>query len=296
MEMVSQLTEHHDLSPSEVSREHSAVNKIKAAILDHGNPFAVEGDRLHNMITHAYVPDEFVEQILNANDTGQKMYEDYVTERINGDISLWAKVTKVGNKMFMSGNKTTTIKLRDKTIDLKETKDLYGRLMILAKSTRDIDQKGAIGNHEFTLTPRSLFSPDGSMLRCTDKSKLIRLLEMLGKEAELEQGRLPSEETGRVYEGSMDAVATPALPTESRDVERGVAVVDGMVLLHKMQTTALGTVVDLSHSFNDMLLSMTREYDEIIIVFDTYKDMSRFEICDQRSPVTGATSSAVPDP
>ena len=95
MEMVSHLTEHHDLSPSEVSREHSAVYKIKAAIIDHGNPFPVEGDRLHNMITHAYVPDEFVEQILNANDTGQKMCEDYVTERINGNISLWAKVTKV---------------------------------------------------------------------------------------------------------------------------------------------------------------------------------------------------------
>ena len=62
-EMVSQLTEHHDLNPSEVSRERSAVNKINAAILDHGNPFAVEGDRLHNMITHAYVPDQFVEQI-----------------------------------------------------------------------------------------------------------------------------------------------------------------------------------------------------------------------------------------
>ncbi len=57
METVSQLTEHHDLSPSEVSREHSAVYKIKADILDHGNAFAVEGDRLHNMITHAYVHD-----------------------------------------------------------------------------------------------------------------------------------------------------------------------------------------------------------------------------------------------
>ena len=82
------------------------------------------------MITHAYVPDEFVEQILNANDTGQKMYGDYVTERINGNISLWAKVTKIGNTMFMSGNKTTTIKLRDNTVDLEETNDLYVRLMI----------------------------------------------------------------------------------------------------------------------------------------------------------------------
>ena len=139
METVSQLTEHHDLSPSEVSREHSTVDKIKAAIIAHGNPFAVEGDRLHNMISHAYVPDEFVEQIFNANDTGQKIYEDYVTEGINGNICLWAKVTKVGNNMFMSGNKITTIKLRDKTVDQKETYDLYGRLMILAKSTRDID-------------------------------------------------------------------------------------------------------------------------------------------------------------
>ena len=124
------------------------------------------------MITHAYVPDEFVEQILNANDTGQNMYGDYVAERINGNISLWAKVTKIGNTMFMSGNKTTTIKLRDNTVDLEETNDLYVRLMI-QKSTRDIDQTGAIGNHEFTLTPRSLFSPDGSVLRCTDTSKLI---------------------------------------------------------------------------------------------------------------------------
>ena len=57
MNNVSQLTEHHDPSPSEVSREHSAVYKTNVAILDHGNPFAVERDILHNMITHAYVPD-----------------------------------------------------------------------------------------------------------------------------------------------------------------------------------------------------------------------------------------------
>ena len=73
MEMVRQLTEHHDLCPGEVSRGHSEVNKINAAILDRGNPFAVEGDRLHKMINHSYVPDQFVEERLNANDTGQTM-------------------------------------------------------------------------------------------------------------------------------------------------------------------------------------------------------------------------------
>ena len=72
------------VSPSEFTREHSAVNMIKSVILDHGIPFAVEGGRLHNMITHACVPDEFVEQILTANDTGQKMYVDNVTVCTNG--------------------------------------------------------------------------------------------------------------------------------------------------------------------------------------------------------------------
>ena len=41
-----------------------------------------------------------------------------------------------------------------------------------------------------------------------------------------------------------------------------------------MQSIAIGTVVDLGHCFNDLLLSTTREYDETIRVFDTYKDVS----------------------
>ena len=118
-----------------VAASRNADMTLHLAEVEQQSKFAVEGDRLHNMITHACVPDEFVEQILNANDTGQKLYGDYhVTVRTNGNSSRWAKVTKVGYKMFMSGNKTTPIKLREKTVDLKETKDLYGRLIILAKS------------------------------------------------------------------------------------------------------------------------------------------------------------------
>ena len=114
-------------------------------------------------------------QILNIDDTGQKLYEDYVAERINGDVSLWAPVKKQNNKMYMSGNKTHKVKFRDKIVDLKETKDLYGRLMVLARSNRDIDQKQAVGTYEFTLTPRALFP---QMARCCHAmSKLIHELE-----------------------------------------------------------------------------------------------------------------------
>ena len=57
---------------------------------------------------------------------GQKLYEDYVSERINGDVSLWAPVKRENNKMYMSGIKKYTVKVRDKTIDLKETKSPMG--------------------------------------------------------------------------------------------------------------------------------------------------------------------------
>ena len=77
-----------------------------------------------------------------------------------------------------------------------------------------------------------------------------------------------------MYDGPLDEDATNILPTESRDVEKGIAVVDGMAILHKMQSTALGTVVDLSHRFNELLFSISWEYDAIILVFDTYKDVS----------------------
>ncbi len=66
-----------------------------------------------------------VSQILNIDNIGQKLYEDYVTERINGDFSLWAPVKKQNNRMYMSSSKKRTVKIRDQTVDLKETNNLY---------------------------------------------------------------------------------------------------------------------------------------------------------------------------
>ena len=103
--------EHHDLGPCVVKKDHDIIDKIKAAILKHGNPSVFEGDKLHTVITHANIPNECVPTILNTDVTGQKLYKDYFLERINGDVNLWAPVKKENNKMFMSANKKTTVKL-----------------------------------------------------------------------------------------------------------------------------------------------------------------------------------------
>ena len=81
------------------------------------------------------------------------------------------------------GNKKT----RDTNVDLQETKYLFRRLMLLASSNRDIDQKQDLGTYEFTLTPPPptpqapvhYFTPDEEVLPCSGKSKLIHALEAM---------------------------------------------------------------------------------------------------------------------
>ena len=68
---------------------------------------------------HKNHPDEYVPQILNIDATGQKLYEEYVSERINGDVSLWAPLKKQSKKMYLSGNKKGSVKICDKTTFMK---------------------------------------------------------------------------------------------------------------------------------------------------------------------------------
>ncbi len=120
-----QDVEHHDLSMTAIKWNHCAISKIKATILRHENPFTATGTMLYNLITNAYVPEKYIPQILYMDDSGQKMYEEYVAERINGSVSLWAPVKKNNNKMYMSSNKKMAVKVHDKTVDLQETKNYW---------------------------------------------------------------------------------------------------------------------------------------------------------------------------
>jgi hypothetical protein len=90
--------------------------------------------------------------------------------------------------------------------------------LVLARSSRDISQKEAIGNHEFTLTPTALFAPDGTILPCLDKSKLIHLLNKLTTAETPQEGQQPAD----------------GMDTTSDALIRKIALVDRMVLLQKM--------------------------------------------------------------
>ena len=110
--------------------------------------------------------------------------------------------------------------------------------MVLSRSSRDIDQKHAIGNYEFTLIPRALCAPDGSILPGADKSKLIHSLDNFGK-------------TTDTHADAQAAEATDDKMTK--------------------KPATITTVKHLGHHFNDRLMNMTAGSDVIILVFDTHK-------------------------
>ena len=106
--------------------------------------------------------------------------------------------------------------------------------MVFARSNRDIDQKQAVGTYEFTLTPRSLFSPDGTVLPCRDKSKLIHALQKIVT-------------TGTDQADQQEQADESAHSTSDTDHHQKIAVVDGMVLVEKLSTkpASVVTVKDL---------------------------------------------------
>ena len=56
-------------------------------------------------------------------------------------------------------------------------------MLIVARSRPEINLKVSIGQHEFTSLPRALFTVSGELIPCTDKSKLMAVLEALPNEA-----------------------------------------------------------------------------------------------------------------
>ena len=91
-----------------------------------------------------------------------------VKERIVGSKNIWDKMSKVKLLTWTDASKTVKISLRTKDIELKQTRSLFARLLIIARTRKGLDLQDLIGRYEFSCVPRSLFASGGSLLPCTD--------------------------------------------------------------------------------------------------------------------------------
>ena len=60
---------------------------------------------------------------------------------------------------------------------MKEEKNLMARFLLAARKRPELELEQCIGEYEFSVVPRSLFSADGQPLPCIDKAKLMHHIE-----------------------------------------------------------------------------------------------------------------------
>ena len=53
-------------------------------------------------------------------------------------------------------------KLADQVAELKDDRSLFARMLIVARSSPEVNLKESIGLHEFTFLPRALFKVENS--------------------------------------------------------------------------------------------------------------------------------------
>ena len=124
-------------------------------------------------------------------------------------------------------------------IQLQEKKSLLSRFLITSSKRPKIDLKHCLGNFELSVVPQSLFTLNREPTACTDKSKVLHLIEELGS--------LPKDQSDE--------------STELNRHESSILIIDGMAVLnqiHKDKVINTCKVSTLSFQCNWLLVILKR--------------------------------------
>jgi len=172
--------DHHELSLAVWTRQEDNIAQLKSVLRSSINPMKYEEEDLTNIITRVMMPAEVQKDVCNQDDIGQQKYRKFVEERINtNELSIWARMQKVNLKTWKCARKSVKHRLADQVVELKDDRSLFAHMLIVAHSRPEINLKDSVGDHEFTSVPGALFSVTGELLPCTDKSKVMHILEEL---------------------------------------------------------------------------------------------------------------------
>ena len=170
------IDRHHDLVGTKAKRMKENVEKLCNVIKEHGDPFESTEEGLFNLLTQAFMTKKAEHDTLKRDELGQEAFEKF-TVRLDGNEYVWSRLTKLKLLTFKNSNKTLKITTEQgKVVALKEERNLLQRFIIIARSRPELNLEECVGEFEFGLVPRSLFSADGSLLPSRDKHKVSNLI------------------------------------------------------------------------------------------------------------------------
>ena len=154
---------HYQLTGKTNERYNENSIKLRKVFDIHATDFSISDD-VFNTTTKAVLPTKKADEFLQHKQIGEDLYKVFKDERVNGEKSIWEKMTKRKLPTFVASNKTTHVQLKEKVVELKEEKRQMTRFIVASRSREDIDLPHIFGNHEFSVVPRSMFSTDGCLL------------------------------------------------------------------------------------------------------------------------------------
>ena len=255
---------HHQHSASTSSRQEDAVMKLKAVVI-RSNPFNTnesdEGSELKlvNLITKQVMSTEIEKDVLDMVAHGNKALMLFLDDRISSNMNMWDKMPKLKFLSWKDGCKTVKLKASSEVMNLKATNSLFVCLLLITKSSRDLDLEDVISKHEFSHFNATLMKHDGSLLPSLSKSSLTHELESIAPVS-------PEESNESTPESKQD---TP--PETSPAI-----IIDGMAVVHELNVHKghIGNCQDLSSFFVRAVDNKSVGYHEAYILFDDYSTTS----------------------
>ena len=202
------------------------------------------------------------------------MYEEFVANRINGDESIWSKMTLRRLKTFKTNDKIVTVKVKDQVIQLKEERDLMSRFVIASRARIEINLPEIFNiKYEFTVLPRSMFARDGNLLIGTDKCQVMAKIESLMVDYE-NIDEMEDKNGEEIVSSTVDEIITNIELSETKN-EQKVIIFDGMALVNKLKKNPYTkTCSDLSELFIQKIESEIKGFEIVVLIFDRYQEES----------------------
>ena len=126
---------HHAPSPAAELRETKQVISLCHTIRNFSNPFVGESTLLYKLATKAIMPDKVKNYLCRQSDIGPRLFEEFLNERIKlNKINMWAPMKKRSLQTWKSATKRIKLKVDQEVVELKEDRNPFARLLLVAKS------------------------------------------------------------------------------------------------------------------------------------------------------------------
>ena len=126
---------HYQLTGSTCDRIHINATNIEKMLETFSVGFQ-SSNAVVNLVSKAVLPSTSANELLDHKNIGLSMYQNFISERINGLTSVWSPMKKRNLKTFKTQVKTFKYKVGKKLIQLKEEKSLMSRFLITARKSK----------------------------------------------------------------------------------------------------------------------------------------------------------------